>query len=60
MEWDNLKNEKCPKCNAFLKKDLMYICNFCGFRISFGKVHNILGTSPDLEKEADDFLKKKK
>lgn len=58
MEWDNLKNEKCPKCAAFLKKDTMYFCNFCSFRISFGKVYNILGMSPDLEK-AGNLLEKK-
>ena len=58
MKWENLKTEQCPKCGAFLKKATMYVCEFCGFRISFGKAISIVGTPTDLEAEASALLKK--
>lgn len=60
MEWENLKEEKCPKCGAFLDKGAMYSCRFCGFRISLGKAFSIIGQEVDLQKDAKDLLKKKR
>lgn len=60
MEWENLASEKCPKCAAFLKKDIMYHCGFCGFKVSFGKAYEISGVQGDLEKDANSLLKKRK
>ena len=58
MKWKNLKNEKCPKCGAYLQKGTMYFCEFCSFRISFGKAFGISGTRADLEEEADNLLRR--
>lgn len=43
MNWKNLKDEKCPKCGAYLNKDKLYYCNFCGFKMHLGKVFSITG-----------------
>lgn len=56
MDWNRLKEEKCPKCGAALVKVHMYICRFCGFRISYGKVYEITGGVTDLQKAADVLL----
>ena len=39
----------------------MYICKWCNFRISKGKVNEIIGKDPkDLERQANELLKKSK
>lgn len=53
MKWENLKEEKCPKCSAYLSKDIMYICMFCGFRINFGK----MGKIKTLEQQANEYIR---
>lgn len=60
MEWENLKEEKCPKCGAALSKEVMYVCRFCDFRISLGRAFEIVGKPKDLEQEANALLKKRK
>lgn len=46
MNWKNLKNYKCPKCNALLifeiKLGNMHSCTKCDFGISKEKFENIV------------------
>ena len=40
MQWENLKDEKCPKCDKALTQNVekqLYECSDCGFRISNDK-----------------------
>jgi hypothetical protein len=62
MNWINLKEERCPKCGAYLNKREKYYCKFCNFNIEFGKVVNILNINKNisLEKEANELLKNSK
>lgn len=45
MNWDNLKNLKCPKCRRPILRDLMYRkykCTSCDFSISHEKFNEIV------------------
>lgn len=55
MEWNNLKEQKCPKCGAFLEKNFKYFCRFCNFSISLGKMHDLGGKS--LEEQTKELLR---
>ena len=60
MKWQNLKQNKCPKCNktfgtAAFSQQLGFIICSCGFKISnkrFSEIVNSQVTS-DLEKKWD-------
>jgi len=59
MNWKNLKQSKCPKCENLLIKGGLYFCIGCKFSISKGKLINIVGNPLDLEQEANKLLKHK-
>lgn len=58
MNWDNLKECRCPKCGGYLNKNIKYNCTMCNFSISFGKFYDLVG-EVDLEQMANKLLKKK-
>lgn len=60
MNWENLKQEKCPKCGAYLVKTIQYECQFCNFKISFGKKFSLCGKVKSLESVADELLRNRK
>ena len=63
MNWNNLKNNKCPNCVVLLifdKQYKMHRCEICGFAISDEKfnqiVENLYRKSKMLIKSDDDRL----
>lgn len=60
LNWNNLKQQRCPKCLTYLKKDYKYSCPACSFSISLGKYFEIAGKNKSLEEMADTLLKRVK
>lgn len=62
MTWQNLKENKCPKCGAVIRRQYNenYRCDKCGFFCKLGRAREILGDlgQKDFDREADEFLKK--
>lgn len=46
MNWKALKEFRCPMCFSILKENTMYCCIGCDFKISKGKLVNIIGEVP--------------
>ncbi len=43
MNWNNLKNNRCPKCNSYLGNSVFEICcNSCDFKCSITKFDEIV------------------
>jgi len=61
MIWQNLKENKCPKCSARIKRKYNenFACQNCKFFCSLGRAREIIGdiNQKDFDKPADDFLK---
>lgn len=60
MKWHNLKNTRCPKCNANLStKGEQVVCNTlnCRFVISHDRMQEIVANmvSEDLDREPNNF-----
>lgn len=60
MNWDKLKEFKCPKCSAYLNDGVVFSCSICRFSIIVGKFRGIVGAYNSLEIQADILLKNKK
>lgn len=59
MNWDNLKQLKCPKCGCTLEEyEEEYKCIYRDFKIRKGRLYDIVGEFPeDLVEQADVLLK---
>lgn len=44
MNWNSLKNNKCPKCNSLLEQGrLTHDCTKCEFKIGLNKFEEVVG-----------------
>lgn len=59
LNWNNLKEFRCPKCMTSLEEKRLFTCRNCGFMISKGKFFDLGGVKINYTKEATQLLKKR-
>lgn len=60
INWDLLKDFRCPKCELDLQEGKLYYRRGCNFSISKGKLIDMVGKKTSLTKTKDKILNKLK